>query len=66
MTEKKKSFPIRIVPDVAAAGFLKRFEQATTKDSEDLQQMFYWFEQQGKDSTKDQEKAGPAKADTLQ
>lgn len=49
MTEEMRKIPIKISPEVAAVGFLKRFDQATKKDAEDLQQIFYWFEQQGRE-----------------
>jgi len=63
MTEK---IPLRIDSHVAAVNFLRRFKGVTGKDVEQLQQLFYWFQEQGKESVKDQEKAGPAKVVTLQ
>ncbi len=63
MTEK---IPLRIDSHVAAVNFLRRFKEATEKDNEQLQQLFYWFQEQGKESVMAQEKAGPAKVATLE
>lgn len=46
--KKQEKIPILINPNVAAAGFLRKYSEATTEDVANLAKLFMWFEQQGR------------------